>query len=455
MSSHQGCIWPANLLDLGIRQGDRIGPRSSGLACQTQSLHVISHRILSFASLCRTNAHSSPEDSQTQHFSVACHHSRPILVTSDGFMVTVLRYSDSTNCLSLMTSLNAESVRHLRRVREVQNKGSSMFDSVKKQSQHAMRRKQGARSRGIHFELESDSSIPEEYKFEEPGDDALDGTLDKPLGHKGSQSTLSIASNVPNGRITFGDDENLNTTLDYSRYASEEGLSTAEHLDRANRALFSAWALAVSHTGVWTIHHEESLSNVTHNLTRLLHLLLNSKPSVLKELEALTGLKNRPKTSKKMRGLKKVLHIFTSLLDLVPLDDLHKNAQVCIFDLIHSVINLLASSASPEEVQPRAHTLQGCYALLRHSEVVLQRAYDPQGGCLLSNSDPYAPRDCTNITNQDLFHPSMMSAMSEGDTPRSHSSDQTLVKQAIDENQNAASPKERSGSQLESSIVSR
>jgi hypothetical protein len=262
-----------------------------------------------------------------------------------------------------------------------------------------------------------------DYEFEAPEEDALDGTLERPL--------LASQLSVPNGHITFGDPDNLNSTLDHARHYDIDALSLAEHLDHAHCSLFGAWALAVSHTGVWTIHHEEALSNVVHNLGQLFHLLLTSKGSLLKELDELQGVPHgkKSKSNRQSRGLKKALHLFTSLLSLLPLDSLHRNAHVCVLDLIHSLVSQLATNQKLNGDQPHAQTLQGCYALLRHSEVMLQKSYGTTAGVVQNNGDPYT--FSMTPCNPHLFSPSL------SESPRSVASDQTLPKQPLNSNQNA------------------
>ncbi len=53
-------------------------------------------------------------------------------------------------------------------------------------------------------------------RFEEPDEDALNQTLDADLGSFVTPRTqLSIPGDADSGRITFGDEDNINTSLDF------------------------------------------------------------------------------------------------------------------------------------------------------------------------------------------------------------------------------------------------
>ncbi len=58
--------------------------------------------------------------------------------------------------------------------------------------------------------------VPIVARFEEPDDDALNQTLDGDLGSFVTpQTQLSIPGDADSGRITFGDEDNMNTSLDF------------------------------------------------------------------------------------------------------------------------------------------------------------------------------------------------------------------------------------------------
>ena len=54
------------------------------------------------------------------------------------------------------------------------------------------------------------------YRFEEPDDNALNHTLDNDLSSLVTPDRqLSIPMDAESGRITFGDEDNMNTSLDF------------------------------------------------------------------------------------------------------------------------------------------------------------------------------------------------------------------------------------------------
>ena len=145
------------------------------------------------------------------------------------------------------------------------------------------------------------------FEGEEEEDAGLDTTQDSEI------ADFILAGEINVGKIMFGDVENLNGTVDFDRFSQEDGLSSAEHISLAQRALTLAWGLGASHTGLWTSDHEDISHNITHNLVRLFTCLTHCDASVLRELDKLQALKPRKvkhKGKSNTRGAQKVSWIF-------------------------------------------------------------------------------------------------------------------------------------------------
>jgi hypothetical protein len=64
---------------------------------------------------------TSESDKMRQRFSVTTHPGLPIILFSDGFMVTVIQISADVTCVSLMRDLILLSSKHLQRIMEQEN----------------------------------------------------------------------------------------------------------------------------------------------------------------------------------------------------------------------------------------------------------------------------------------------------------------------------------------------
>lgn len=74
---------------------------------------------------------SAEQDPMRQHFSLATHPSLPIVLFSDGFLVTVVQLSADVNSASMMTAFVLESARCLKKVYEQENLDMTVADAYK------------------------------------------------------------------------------------------------------------------------------------------------------------------------------------------------------------------------------------------------------------------------------------------------------------------------------------
>ena len=316
------------------------------------------------------------QDPMRQRFSLSCHPRLPIFLCSDGYMVTALQLPADLSCLSLMKGLVMESNHHLRRVRDQQKISLTLYDSMRRQGRVT---KKLSLSNGVVGgrrmvnKVNTRKETNEPYRFEEPEDDALNNSLDDEGGDFGVFGTEIPTGNMDNGKIFFGDLDNLNTSVDNLEASGtlEENLSVVQLMEKAQNTLLLAWSLGASHTGLWTEEHEDVATNIAHNLLRLFTLLLQSSPDVAREL-----LTERPQSRPvKNPRLARVLHILRTLLHILRLDAPQQHLMVCSVRLAHSALRLLLTDPHLLKVEPRLNTLHGSFTLLTCMEQVFSGIY--------------------------------------------------------------------------------
>ncbi len=304
----------------------------------------------------------------------------PLMLVCDGYMVTALQFPGEISCLGLMKGLVTESSRNLRQIRDRQKIPLILCDTLKKVGKIGRKGKQGLLGQRLGLKVQDDmaerlgmydSPTKLVYHFEQPDEDALEGTLDTDLSNYVSPLQSAMEDE---GKIMFGDVDNMNTTVDFEGMDNEENLSMVELVNGSYRALMTAWGLATSHTGLWTQHHEDVVASLVHNLLKVFTVILQANPQLAKDLTA--GLQIAIK-KKKTRNLKvaKVLSMLKSVLHLLRLDTTSQHLPVNSIKLVNNTISLFLCSKDLENDEPRAQTLHGCFVLLRFVEKTLAEVY--------------------------------------------------------------------------------
>ncbi len=302
-------------------------------------------------------------------------------------MVTALQLHRETSCLAITRELVLDSNRHLRRVRDQQKVQITLFDSLKQQGLIGPKMKKGGKS-GYQIGPVNRSQMEgglqaqnrmRRYEFESGDDDGGEDVMD--VLNQTADSDMAdyvLARDVSGGQIMFGDVDNLNSMMDFKKLSQEEGLSSAEHIVDAQRSLCLAWSLAASHAGMWTLHHEDILHNITHNLVRLFTVLLHSCPEVLEELDRLQpfmSTKTSASNSGNLKGLQRVLLLLKTMMNLLQLDSATRHLMVGVFAFVHSSVDFLLRNKDLQKQQARIQTTYGAYLLLRYCDASLAKIY--------------------------------------------------------------------------------
>lgn len=352
------------------------------------------------------------QDLMRQRFSVTTHPGCPLIVCSDGYMVTALQLPVESTCLSIMKALVMESNGLLRRIRDKEKLSMTLFDSLRQQGKLNPRvdkrtgrpiQRLGLVSTGAHSMRTKPHRVSFGFQFEEAPDDVLNASVESDIGDYQQNSPIK---DLDGGQIVFGDVDNLNQTVDFREMLDEDkDLAMAECIDQAQRSLMLAWGLAASHSGLWMVGHEELTNNIGHNLVRLFTAILHCPVGVIKELNTLVGTKHRKLTrSKKSRHLVKVLSVFKTMLHLLHLDTINKHLMVCAFNFVHSTADLLLHSKDLKQHEPRTQTLHGVYTLLKFCDCAVSRVYGSVHKSVQLNAIPYEPQ----IHYADLFEPAVL-----------------------------------------------
>ena len=346
-------------------------------------------------------------DSRRQRFSVSSHPLLPIVIFSDGYMVSVVYLPGEPTCLSLMKGLCMESGHHLRKLQDSQRVQISLFDSMKKRKSAGS--KTSVKERSAHrLGLSASNNMAKKtrfsegthaYHFEEAPVDVLENNYDSDVDGDYSPQIAGMDQGV----LDFGDIGNLNTTLDYRKLDLDEGLTLPELISRTQCALVLAWNLGASHTGLWTLDHETVMENVTDNLIQLFAVVLHTKAKMLKKVGGLvnTILSKSQKKSFPKKANKKlilVLDLYKSLMHTLRLDGHSRHLMVCATRFTYSNVRMLLSCESLSLKETKSKTLHGCYMVLQFAEMALSRIYTSihsdlpwQNSGVVGQSDAYQP----------------------------------------------------------------
>ena len=295
-----------------------------------------------------TTSAESPVDTQDafhQRFSVATHPYLPIILCSDGYMVTIMQLSRAMTCVSLMYDLVVESRWHLEQVNDDK---STLVRARRRTKQLAGFAVTAGVDVAYQFEQQAEDSSHE--------DDDVDGVsaLERAMQH------------LDGGRIEFGDTENMNTTLNYSEF----DVSGSEHVDIAIRDVSLAWNLAASHVGLWTAAHEDVVGELRSATLWLFEVLLHCSGDTLRRGDCIQ------ESGSRKDGLTQVLNLFRTILNMLKFDCDFRHLMACAIELVHAGVDLLLRSGDSKRTKSCLTVLHRSCALLRFSEVALGACYN-------------------------------------------------------------------------------
>ena len=326
----------------------------------------------------------SDQDPMRQQFSVAVHPRLPIILCSDGYLVTALQLPGDSSCLGIMKGLLMESTGQLKLIRDKRKSKLHLVKSFKaaRMKNSSLYGQNGGRL-GLRLgkqmaDKQRSYPSPHGYSFEEPDHDALNGSMNDDLDGYGSTRHVTGVLDMDNGRIIFGDAENINNSaVDIDAVGRTDSGDVVDLLLRAERTLLCAWSLGCSHTGLWTSDHEEVASQLVYNLAQLCTLLLHASTQDILTLSPHTNVASRGRAEDHTRTLHltKVLGLVKTLFHLLRLDSVFRHMMVSVLRLASSIVSVLVATDGANDDSRPVHTLHGCYVLLNFIEHTLLRVY--------------------------------------------------------------------------------
>ncbi|XP_052090443.1 uncharacterized protein LOC127727068 isoform X2 [Mytilus californianus] len=291
--------------------------------------------------------HSSPN---AQKFSISTHPSLPIILFSDGFMVTVVQFKADVTCLRMMKKFVLTSAKHLKEISEMANLDVTLTEAFKLPSE---RDEISARSAGkrrlFQFEEDYGNDHESETSFLEEND----------LAFRGMNA----------GKIEFSEGGFL--ALDSGDFSGLTGPEILlKHMELAESALFSSWKLATSYTDTWTSDIDKVSKQIAHNFTKLFTILLECR-----DIDHILSHRRNSSVAAQNPRLFSVVTTYKRAMELLRFDIVNKHLLPVSLKLSYETVNLVLTSTELQQTDPRLKTLSGCYALLKFTEEMLNKVY--------------------------------------------------------------------------------
>ncbi|XP_056117384.1 ciliogenesis and planar polarity effector 1 [Rhinichthys klamathensis goyatoka] len=248
----------------------------------------------------------SLRDPMRQRFSVTCHPRQPLLIVSDGYMITVLRMSKRPSAVGIMSALLLDAARGLENIREVlgssqpqvRSRLESMSTLTFTGSLLALKEKEIPLST-LPLYLQGTGDLTQCTETAQDEED-----------HDSDEDPYACSHMQDGGKLEFA---SMFDTLHAQAQADPESTSSdlPEDLNRVHKNLLRAWALAVSLGGSME-QRERLLKYTILCVVRLVKLLRVSDSK-----SASTWLTH-------------ALHTLRALLSFLPWDATHSSGRGCL-----------------------------------------------------------------------------------------------------------------------------
>ncbi|KAL5022909.1 hypothetical protein ScPMuIL_002064 [Solemya velum] len=299
----------------------------------------------------------SPSPSVTnQLFSVSTHPSLPILLFSDGFLVTVVQIAADIDSCSMMREEILEASRHLKCITDIENLDVTLADAYKVHSVSSKSVKSQLRGgRSYAFE-------PEDYDSAQESEDSFFEADDIP-------GTGAIGK-AKSGRIMFGESEII-TQLNNTFSGQDVQEQLRNHLEISQHALLNAWKLSVCYPELWNSEVEELAKQVVWNTSKLFTVVLDT---VTPDSAMLKVLSKQPSASVST-GLAYLLRIVQQFFNLLQFDMVNQNLLPVAYRLVHQVLGSVLTSDNLKCHVRKLKIFSECYKLLKIAEKTFNMIY--------------------------------------------------------------------------------
>uniref|UniRef100_A0ABM0LY42 Uncharacterized protein C5orf42-like n=1 Tax=Saccoglossus kowalevskii TaxID=10224 RepID=A0ABM0LY42_SACKO len=299
-----------------------------------------------------TSSMMSEVDIMKQKFSVSTHPSLPLLLCSDGYLVTVIQLPEDSSCANLMKTFLAEARLKLNKISEQHNIHTALLPTIK---------------------FDQTDSLPKRrvqinYQFEQAGD-----TMGLSTGSSMSPSEFLGLNDLDEGKLMFGDGMDEFNRTGGSRGETPD-FDTTKHLQAVQTSLQAAWGLGISYTGIWTTQLDKIMVITVDSMIKLCELLLKTAPdSKVSKIEQDDGLLQRIfKLFATSPDMYRILMLLRHALSVLGWDTVHQNSSSYTLRLVTGLCQTLLQT---DTRQSYFKTLACCYHILLYSEKAINNAY--------------------------------------------------------------------------------
>ncbi|XP_022102800.1 protein JBTS17-like [Acanthaster planci] len=279
------CITKQGCLTILSRLGEAVLIQSSGCSIEHEPAFFLpfhplvtfipsaKHRSSSFTGKTRqenlspTSSLRSEADEKRQRYSLATHPSLPLLMLSDGYLVTVIELPSDLSCTCVVRDFLSEGRTAVNLLLERQGLEGKRLRSLS--SLQLKKTMNGSDGLVTHLSQRAVAVLSN------TGQQTSTLTRDGLLSTAGSDFAdyAGRFSHVEEGQFVYSDPNEMQGTREMSLMGSD---GVAVIVSRAQRALLSAWGLAVSHTGEWSCKLEDLLQYTAQTLVKLFTVMLQT-----------------------------------------------------------------------------------------------------------------------------------------------------------------------------------
>ncbi|GAB1606547.1 ciliogenesis and planar polarity effector 1-like [Argonauta hians] len=277
----------------------------------------------------------------SQKFSISTHPRLPIIICSDGFMVTVLELPCNLNCMSLIQDLVSWSSQQLAVLCKEYN-----FDFASP-SEHSYSDDIVIKENITRLNL---LQSPRSYHFE-----------NQPYTEDSDQS-ISEAENIENldaGRIIFGVPSIKTCKL------QPQTMFHSDIFKNIYLSLILAWKLEVTSGCIWDATKAKITKMTLLNTSKVFQLFLEV-PSLSKSLMSVISDKS---------SLFHLIRMFREFLYLLHFDFLYQRQLNVFICFVHKTVKLILNNDNLPKSDPAIKTLLGCEALLNFTNQIFMKTY--------------------------------------------------------------------------------
>ncbi|XP_033125648.1 ciliogenesis and planar polarity effector 1-like [Anneissia japonica] len=321
------------------------------------------------------NSDNSESDPMKQRFSVTTHPTQPMILCSDGYLVTVLSLPADLTCEATieqylieghdtLSKLNDQwqlgvTLKPLVFTKMVKPKAAEILVSPNQNNSHPF----PSLKRSAFFGFRK----PETLNL---AADVIDGREKCALTASSDFSDYGKPfDSVNEGKIMFGTMDSIDGRVETSADFNE----LLVLVKKAHRAILSAWGLGVSVTDKWSLQLESLMQHTARLISILMQVLMKCDGNLLRTDSTNLLRNNFSKFAKRYPRIFRVLLLFKCTMNLLHWDTLHKNLLPHMLKLIHDVIQHLLTTSSGKNKHVKAFAC--LYRMLHYSEFQINSIY--------------------------------------------------------------------------------